>query len=110
MNIKNISETITINIIKIKLLNEIEDEIKMSDFIYRQIDYTIMAYKSDKGYMPNAILLPKIVFEELKRDCEKKSLRYITECTGDNQVFGLDIIVTLDSNEIKPVKILKKRD
>jgi len=86
-----------------------DQKIKTSDFIYRQIDYTIMAYKSNKGYMPNAILLPEFIFEELKRDCEKKGLRYITECTGDNQVFGLDIIVTLDSNKIKPIKILKHK-
>ena len=39
----------------------------------------------------------------------KKGLRYITECTGDNQVFGLDIIVTLDSKKIKPIKILKHK-
>lgn len=81
----------------------------MNNYIYRQIDYTIMAYKSNNGYMPNAILLPEFIFEELKKDCEKVGLRYITECTGDNQVFGLDIIVTLDSNEIKPIKILKRK-
>ena len=52
-----------------------DQKIKTSDFIYRQIDYTIMAYKSNKGYMPNAILLPEFIFEELKRDCEKKRIK-----------------------------------
>lgn len=80
----------------------------MSNFLYRHIDYHIMEYKSKTGDMPNAILLPYFIFEELKRDYEKNNLKYITDCTGDNKIFGLDIIVTLDSNEIKPMKIFKK--
>lgn len=78
----------------------------MDDFLYRHINYTIMAYKSKKGYMPNAILLPKFIFNELKKDCEKIGLRYMID--DGCQVFGLDIIVTLDSNEIIPIKILKQ--
>lgn len=79
----------------------------MNNFIYRHIDNHIMAYKSKIGEMPNAIILPYFIFEELKKDIERKHLKYITECAGDNKIISLDIIVTLDRIEIQPIRVLK---
>ncbi len=79
----------------------------MNSFLYRNIDYHIMAYKSRTGEIPNAILLPFFIFEELTKDVERKCLKYMTKCVGDDRVYSFDIIVTMDSKEIQPIRILK---
>lgn len=77
----------------------------MNKLLYQHINNHIMAYKSITGEMPNAILLPAWIYEELEKEYEKSKLRYIIDA-GEKQLFGLDIIVT-EEKEIRPLRIVK---
>lgn len=78
----------------------------MNILLYRHINNHIMAYKSNTGVMPNAILIPYVLYEEMINNFETMGLEYKTNCAGDGTVFGLEIIVTEDK-EIKPIRRVK---
>ena len=75
----------------------------MNRLLYQHINNHIMAYKSKTGAMPNAILLPYTLYEDLINDFKKMGLEYKTDCAGDGTIYGLEIIVT-EEKVIRPIR------
>lgn len=74
----------------------------MNNFLRRTIEYHIMAYKSKNGYMPNTILVPYNIYEEIQTDCEM----YVTDFNGSEKRCGFNLMVDLDGKRIKPLRLL----
>lgn len=81
----------------------------MNSLMYENVKNLIKEYENKYKVRPNAILLPYFIYDKLNEDYEKEFTRYGVEHNGEYKMFGLDMIPTLDSTDIVPLRIYKEK-
>ena len=91
------------------MIYELEEQLTGENNMYNEIYRAIENYYKKYNDMPNTVIIPDIAYQILLEHSRQHLISRHIEMKKHNKIFGMNIIVTANENEIKAIKIIEAR-